>query len=169
MRLLAVLGVSALLLIACGDDGDTTSPPSTTATTVEDGGGCEVDLGATTDGATTTVDVALSEYAVDAAPASVPAGTVEFSATNDGMIAHELVVVRWDGDPADIPLNPVGGADRQVLGDAIRGRIRLFPSGETCAGTVDLEPGRYALICNAVDDGTSPHFSQGMHTSFTVT
>ena len=169
MRLLGALAVLGLSVAGCGDDDDSDrliDDPTTTTAAAET---CKVDQGATTDPATTSVDVALEEYTVAATPAEAPAGTIELVATNNGRIPHELVVVRWDEDPGAIPLNPVGGADRQVLGDAVRGRIRSFAVGETCRGTVDLEPGTYVLICNLVDDGANPHYAQGMHTPFVVT
>lgn len=172
-RVLGMTGVAVVLLLltACGDDGDprppatTGSPPSTEA----GAGDCQVDEGATTDPAATVVEVALGEYTVEAAPASVPAGPVQFRATNDGLVPHELMVVRWDGDPGAIPANVYGVVERDPLGDALRGRIRSVPLGETCSGTVTLEPGSYALVCSLVDDGTSPHYPQGMYAAFTVT
>lgn len=168
-RVLGMIGVAALLLTACGDDGDA-APPATTPSTTEAGaGGCQVDHGATSETAETAVEVALGEYTIEATPASVPAGPVEFRATNNGLVPHELMIVRWDGDPGAIPANVYGVVERDPLGDALRGRIRSVPLGETCPGTVTLEPGSYALLCSLVDDGTSPHYPQGMHTSFTVT
>jgi hypothetical protein len=172
-RVLGMTGVAAALLLpACGDDGDpgpsaTTSP--TPSTTEAGAGDCQVDEGATTDPAATVVEVALGEYTIDAAPASVPAGPVAFRATNDGLVPHELMIVRWDGDPGAIPANVYGVVERDPLGDALRGRIRAVPLGETCSGTVTLEAGSYALVCSLVDDGTSPHYPQGMYATFTVT
>jgi hypothetical protein len=117
---------------------------------------------------TASVDVAMSEYSLTAAPAEVPAGTIEITAENEGHIFHELVVVRWDGDPAALPLNDAGGADQAQFHDAEVGRIFDFVANTTCTARFDLEPGKYALICNLVDDGFNPHYSQGMHALLTV-
>jgi hypothetical protein len=118
---------------------------------------------------TAQVDVAMAEYSLTATPAAVPAGTIELTADNEGHLFHELVVVKWDGDPAGLPRNDAGGADQMQFRDAEVGRIFDFVANTSCAASFDLEPGSYALICNLVDDGFNPHYSQGMYTTFTVT
>ena len=64
---------------------------------------------------------------------------------------------------------PAGGADQAKFHDDEVGRIFDFVANTTCTARFDLEPGRYALICNLVDDGFNPHYSQGMSTTLTVT
>ena len=49
------------------------------------------------------------------------------------------------------------------------GRIFDFVANTSCTARFDLEPGTYALICNLVDDGFSPHYPQGMYAELTVT
>jgi hypothetical protein len=113
--------------------------------------------------------VNLSEYAVAPSKTTVRAGNVRFAARNIGHVAHELMVVRFDGAPGAIPLNLVGGADTSRLPDnAVAGWIRLFDPGLTCSATFALTPGKYVLMCNAVDDGSNPHYSRGMRLAFTV-
>ena len=168
-----VVLVAALVLAACGADGDEDTAPRLGATgvTVDEGPGCDVD-GATSDAAVepgATVELTLSEFSFGLSRASAPAGPVELVARNVGLVAHEVTVVRFDGDPGAIPLNPVGGADTSALGDGAEvGKIWSFEPDMTCRATFDLAPGHYALICNVVDDGTNPHYSQGMHTAFEV-
>jgi hypothetical protein len=144
---------------------------STTTSSDGEGSACDVD-GAVTDAAVepvASVDVTLSEFAFTLSRPSVPAGPVELVARNIGLIAHEVTVLRYDGDPGALPLNPVGGADTSGLPDGAEvGKIWSFEPDVTCRATFDLAPGRYALLCNVVDDGTNPHYGQGMHTAFEV-
>lgn len=170
-RVATAVALAVLGLAGCsdGDDGDRPSALGATTTADTAGGpGCDVDGavdGGTEPGA--SVELALSEFAFGLSQASAPAGPVELVARNDGRIAHEVVVVRFDGDPGAIALNPVGGADTSTLGDGAEvGKIWSFEPGATCRATFDLAPGRYALICNVVDDGTNPHYPQGMHAGF---
>ena len=178
MKVRRIVSVSALglglLASGCsgsgsGDDGGSALVDEVTTSTTGPASGCEVD-GAIDGEPATTVDVTLSEYAVALSRATVPAGAVELVARNDGRIAHEMSVVRFDGDPASIPVNVVGGADVTQLPDgALVGRIWSFDPEASCRGTFDLAPGTYALICNVVDDGTNPHYGLGMSTALTVT
>lgn len=189
-------GVAAALLLApvlvlalpgCGDDGGSTGGRegaadrlSGSTTTGDEPGGagdddgdpaCDVD-GAVTDAGVepvASVDVTLSEFAFSLSRDTAPSGPVELVARNIGLIAHEVTVVRYDGDPGSFPLSPVGGADTSGLPDGAEvGKVWSFEPDVTCRATFDLAPGRYVLLCNVVDDGTNPHYSQGMHTAFEV-
>ena len=152
----------SLLLAGCGGDGDS---GGTTTTTAEPG--CDVDGAAPDAEPVASVEATLTEYGIGLSPASAPAGAVELVAENVGLVDHELTVVRFDGDPGALPLNVVGGAELSELPDGAEvGKIWSFPPGETCKATFDLAPGRYALICNVVDDGTNPHYGHGMHVAF---
>jgi plastocyanin len=178
-----VAGLLALLSLApsaCGSDGDQESAGEGLSSS--DGGGersettpaseeaCDL-RGADADAeATTSVEVSLTEYAVATQPATVPAGPVELVVANDGRIWHELVVVRTEADPGALPVDAYGGADEaQIPEQDIVGKVLEFLAGTTCRATFDLEPGRYALICNLVDDGSNPHYTQGMYGALTVT
>jgi hypothetical protein len=176
--LVMVLGLG---LLGCGSDGDDDGGGGAAGRLDSSGqGGSEGETATTRDPncdgrgwsdaePTSSVDVSMAEYTLTATPAEVPAGTVELSAANEGTLFHELVVVRWDGDPGSLPLNSAGGADQPQFRDAEVGRIFDFTAHVTCTARFDLEPGTYALICNLVDDGFNPHYSQGMATELTVT
>jgi hypothetical protein len=184
-RGVVAVALLALVLSGCGDDGGSTGGREGTAdrlsgsTTAGDEAGegddghpaCDVD-GAVNDAGVApvaSVDVTVSEFAFSLSRDTAPAGPVELVARNIGLIAHEVTVVRHDGDPGSFPLNPVGGADTSGLPDGAEvGRIWSFDPDVTCRATFDLAPGRYALLCNVVDDGTNPHYSQGMHTALEV-
>jgi hypothetical protein len=102
-----------------------------------------------TDGGGGTVDVTLQEWAVIPAPGSVQAGSVTFNVTNEGPDhPHELVVIKTDLDPGDLPTDHEGAVDEDGEGIEIIGEIEEFPAGETRQATFDLEPGSYVLVCN---------------------
>jgi hypothetical protein len=116
----------------------------------------------------TQVDVTLTEWSVTPGEGSAPAGEIYFLASNEGVDPHELVVVKSDLDPADLPVE-----DGAVVEDELdfRGEIEGFASGTQASGVFDLEAGRYVLFCTIVEeeDGElESHYELGMHTAFTV-
>lgn len=167
-RAAAVLGLVAVLgLAACGDDDDTGSASASESTECVLEGASDAD-------AATTVDVTLTEFAVEPGRDEVAAGAVKFNTTNDGAEPHELVIARYDGDPTDLPTDDDGGVDESQLPDgAVIGEIEEFATGQSCEGTFELEAGDYVLFCNLIeeeDDGEmEAHYSEGMVTTFTVT
>ena len=180
-RAVAAAGlVVALVLgaVGCGEDGDAAGSQSSTSGGDDGGGkgGTETTLDPNCDGRgwsdaepTGSVAVTMDEFTLAASPAEVAAGTVAITADNQGNLFHELVVVHWDGAPGALPLNDAGGADQMQFRDDEVGRIFDFVANTSCTARFDLEPGTYALICNLVDDGFSPHYSQGMYAELTVT
>lgn len=123
--------------------------------------------------ADTTIDVALTEWAIAPVPAEAAAGTIGFVAsTEQAAEPHELVIVKGD-DPQGLPTDEDGAVDESQLEDgALIGEIEVFPAGTTCEGAFDLPAGDYVLFCNIVeteDDGTvEAHYAEGMTTAFTV-
>ncbi|MGH9209936.1 MAG: hypothetical protein ACRD2C_04560 [Acidimicrobiales bacterium] len=172
---IAVVALTCLTVAACGDDDDDEADEGESEASAS-GAGAEEDcvlVGNSEAEPTATVEVNLAEFAIAPVPAEVPAGTVEFVAVNDGEEPHEVVIARYDGEPGDIPVDDSGAADEsQLPADAVIGEIEGFASGNTCSGAFDLEAGQYALFCNIVEEEDSgemeAHFSEGMHTTFTV-
>jgi hypothetical protein len=117
-----------------------------------------------------TVQITLQEFAVSADPASVPAGSVTFEATNDGPDdVHEFVVIATDLGITELPTLEDGSVDESGEGLEVIGEIEDIPVGETQSVTLDLEAGPYVLICNIYDaDEDEAHYQEGMRTSFTV-
>lgn len=120
-----------------------------------------------------TVNVALQEFAVVPAVASVEHGKVTFAATNTGPDdPHELVVFKTDLGVRDLPASPEGKVDEKGAGLSFIGEIEAFDPGKTGTATFDLAKGRYVLVCNIVQDepdGTKEsHYLKGMSTEFTV-
>lgn len=117
-----------------------------------------------------TVEVTLQEWAVAANPSTISAGQVTFEATNEGPNdLHELVVIRTDLAPDQLPTNPDGTVNEEGEGIEVLDEIEEFPVGETRSLTLDLEAGSYVLICNIYDEEEQEaHYQEGMRTGFTV-
>jgi plastocyanin len=139
------LAVFPLALAACGDDddddGETTAvaPETTTeeTTTEEAAGG-----GGGGGGGGETVDVSLTDFAIDPPNPTVAAGTVTFAVSNDGNAPHNLEV-EGNGVEEELPADLSGGE-----------------SGEL---TVDLQPGTYEWYCPVGN-----HAAMGMEGELTV-
>jgi hypothetical protein len=190
-----LLGLVALLgLAACGDDdggevresgasgsgsgsGSGSASGSGSGSASASGAAAEepcVYVGNSSETPTGVVVTTLSEFSIAPAPTEVPAGTIEIVAVNEGEEPHEIVVVRYDGDPAEIPVAEDGSADEEQLPEgAVIGEIEGFEAGLTCATAFDLEPGNYVLLCNIVEEEENgemeAHYGEGMYTTFTVT
>ena len=111
----------------------------------------------------------LLEFSVIPAPAGGKAGKVKFSVRNAGKFVHEFVVVKTDLDPFMLPTKTNGSVDE----DKVNGIDELedIKAGTTATLKVTLQPGKYALICNVVDeeDGKPEvHYKLGMRAAFTV-
>jgi uncharacterized cupredoxin-like copper-binding protein len=139
--------VSTALLAACGGDDD------------DDGG----DGG----GGGTAVDVTLSEFVLEADPASVSAGEVTFTASNEGEEVHEFVVVKTDLAPDKLPTIDDGSVDEEGAGVEAVDEIEDLASGDSQDLTATLDAGNYVLFCNLVEEG-EVHYKEGMHAAFTV-
>jgi len=101
----------------------------------------------------------------------VPHGTVSFLVTNDGRVAHEMVVLPL-ADSQTVGTRPFG-ADAKIeetgsLGEASKtdgegGGEGIEPKARGWV-TVTLAPGRFELVCNLVG-----HYASGMYAQLTVT
>ena len=103
--------------------------------------------------------MALSEWKVDPAQASVAPGTVVFNARNDGQAPHELEVIATDTPAGDFP---VEDSRAKIEGEVI-GEVEGSAAGKSKTLEFDLEPGHYALICNLPG-----HYQPGMYADFEV-
>jgi uncharacterized cupredoxin-like copper-binding protein len=164
LSILALLLLLALGVAACGDEGGTGGPATTGATTP------------TTQG--TAVNVQLGEdsptkYFVKVDRASVPAGTTTFVIDNVGAMHHEFAIFKTDLPAGQLPMTDENKVDEEkagLLAEAVytkplRGdedhRIR---DGRGVNFTIDLQPGKYVLLCNL-----EGHYKAGQYIAFTVT
>jgi uncharacterized cupredoxin-like copper-binding protein len=154
-----ILAGVALVSLACSDTtvkNDPTGTPAPTSTAAKAGGT------PTAGPATSTVTTQLKEFTIAAAPQSVPSGTVTFRAQNSGTTQHELLVVRTEAGPGDLPMESDGTKADESKVD-VRLAIRSIDTGKTGSQDIKLAPGKYVLICNI-----PAHYKAGMSTGFTV-
>ena len=147
VALVALAGLAA----ACGDDDD------------GDGDGAQTDSeDGTTGTEETAVDVGLTEFSVDPSVDTVSAGTLTFSASNDGAIVHNLLVIRTDLDSTALPVD-----DDTFMVDEDQVEVVASSSdlevGDAEEMEVDLDSGSYVLICNI-----ATHYDAGMSVGFSV-
>jgi uncharacterized cupredoxin-like copper-binding protein len=153
----ATIATGFILLAACGGSGTkyssaaTSTPRSTTS------------AGTTPTGAGATVKVTLKEWTLTPDKASVPAGDITFSATNSGTIDHEFVVFKTDLAPDALKLSGTA-VDEAASGQTKVDEIAEFAPGTTKTLTLNLQPGKYVLICNVAG-----HYQRGVSSAFTVT
>jgi len=117
-----------------------------------------------------TVTVALTEWAVIPNKSTVNAGSVTFNAINSGPVdVHELVMIKTDLAPDSLPIDDNGNVDTNDAGIILIGEIEDIAVGANAQATFDLEPGHYVLICNIWDAGEQEaHYAEGMRVAFTV-
>jgi hypothetical protein len=116
----------------------------------------------------THVTVSLSEWEIAIEPASARAGDVTFKFENEGELAHNLVIVKSDLPPGELPTTD-GVVDKSKLNvDGGAGPIAPGPPPPDDEGyTVALSPGKYVLFCDVVAAGES-HYRNGMYVSMLV-
>ena len=104
-------------------------------------------------------------------PTSVPAGQVSLRVANNGMLAHEVMVM---------PLGPGQNPGQRPIGNnwEVDEAGSLGEAAQTCGAgqgdgiapgtmgwtTLTLNPGRYELLCNIAG-----HYGSGMYTELDVT
>ncbi len=144
---LAVSMVVGLALVAASCGGD------------DDGG--DGGDGAATDG---TVAATLADYSVTLDQSSAPAGDVTFDVSNEAGQVHEFVVLQTDLAEDALPTDENGDVDEAGdPGITLVDEIEDIEGGATASLDVSLDAGSYVIICNLPG-----HYSQGMHTAFTV-
>lgn len=163
-RFTAVLTAGLLgigFLAGCSSDKSSDTTVAAVAdTTVSAGDGLTVP--ATAEGTPVAVEVGETsdtEMFMKLDTATVPAGKVTFTLTNNGKKAHEMVVLKTD-EPFD---QLVVTADK-VSEDTTQGEIGETAAGAVATVTLDLPAGNYVLVCNI-----EKHYAMGMRAAFTVT
>jgi uncharacterized cupredoxin-like copper-binding protein len=114
-----------------------------------------------------------SKYFVKVDKGTVAAGTTTFVIDNVGTMHHELAIFKTDLAPGKLPLTDEGKVDEEKAGllaeavyaTPVRGdedhRIR---DGRGANFTIDLQPGKYVLLCNLAG-----HYTAGQFIAFRVT
>lgn len=118
------------------------------------------------------VNVTLAEWSITTDPNTVPKGPIEFTIKNNGQKTHDLVILRTNIPPDQLPTKSDGSVNTDAADITLEHTVDAIDSGDTTGRTYDMAPGTYVLISNLVDDnnGTkTAQYGQGMHTTFTVT
>jgi hypothetical protein len=170
-----LVSLIALVAVACGDDeesdtgtGSTTGTGTGSVTGSATGIGAEPGVVQSPPAGATQVTVTLDEWQVRPDKTTVPAGAIYFLADNVGEDPHELVVVKTDLAPDDLPVEDGSVPEDDV--DLID-EIEPFASGSKASAVFNLTAGKYVLFCNIaeVEDGElESHYELGMRTAFTV-
>ena len=106
----------------------------------------------------------MREFAYDH-PAVAPSGRVVVKVDNVGSLTHQLVLVRV---PEELP--PLAEQLRSDTRQAVDTIANLIdrPAGSNSIIAVDLEPGRYGLVCFLRDAEGLQHHARGMSSEFRV-
>ena len=118
------------------------------------------------------VTVVLKDFRVHPNVTEAKAGRLTFSAMNEGVNTHELVIIRTNLDPAALPRkeakeSPSLSTGYLVNEDDVRiekiDEIEEFPAGTRQKKAVFLDPGHYVLFCNIPG-----HYDKGMYASLHI-
>ena len=173
--LVTVLSLALLSfgMAACGNGDSDTTTDAATAAGDDEGQIVKAELGESG-----------SKYFVKVDKNKVKAGKVTFEVTNVGELYHEFIVyLNEDGiPPGDLPIasdeDVADLAEESIIGEAPYAKPPIVPSdrepgaedhrirggGWGAKLTVDLEPGKYILLCNL--EGHYSKFKQ--YVAFTV-
>ena len=110
------------------------------------------------------VHVDLHDYRFEMS-GDLPLGRVIVEVANRGMTAHSLTLIDL---PEDYP--PL---DQQLRGDERRGvgtvaQVPARAPGERTRFALDVQPGRYGLVCLVLDADGLTHAQKGMNREFRV-
>lgn len=145
---ICIATLAVLALAACGGGG-------------EGGGGEKTEGGA-------TVNVKLTEYTINADRSSAKAGEVTFELQNIGGFVHEFVVIKTDLALTDLPTADDGSVNEEAPGMEVVDEVEDIPAGGKETLKVDLQAGKYVLVCNVVEASQGAHYKHGMRLAFTV-
>ncbi len=87
-------------------------------------------------------------------------------------VTHEFVGVKTVPRPEQLPVDDDGKFDERGAGLTFVDEVEDVAGGGTAKLTVDLEPGKYLLVCNkppVPKENLPAHWAEKMYTPFTVT
>lgn len=153
-RIGMLAGVSLLgLAAACSSGGSGTSDKASTPANATAASTSSSSAGG-------TITVALSEWKVAPSAAKVKAGEITFTATNKGVIQHELRVIKSDAAADKLPQANAAVDEKAVT---VVGKTEALDAGKSGTVKATLAAGKYVLVCDL-----PAHYGQGMATAFTV-
>ncbi|MDA0163044.1 cupredoxin domain-containing protein [Solirubrobacter ginsenosidimutans] len=118
-----------------------------------------VALASTSDAASKSSKVTLSEFKISASPKTASAGKVTFNVKNAGDMEHEMVVIKTSTAASKLKV----GSNNRVSEKGSVGEVEDLAGGKSKKLTLNLKKGHYVLICNIPG-----HYKGGMRADFTV-
>lgn len=106
-----------------------------------------------------TVSVLIKEWSFKASVQTVAAGKVTFVVRNAGKMPHEYLILRTDTPAKALKMRGLKAVETGAVG-----RIGAFAAGSVRRLTVNLQPGKYVLLCNMAG-----HYKAGQAIGFVVT
>jgi uncharacterized cupredoxin-like copper-binding protein len=110
-----------------------------------------------------TVNANESDFSIALASASVTPGQTTIAADNQGPSTHELVLLKTDDAPGSLPVDSYGNVNEDASSVTHLGEVEDVTPGSSKEFGLNLEPGKYVLICNLPG-----HYKLGMYAGFTV-
>jgi uncharacterized cupredoxin-like copper-binding protein len=117
-----------------------------------------VAIASTSDAASKSSQVTLSEFKLSASPKSVSAGKVTFTVKNAGHMTHEMAVIKTTKAASKLPVSYNRASEKGKVGEA-----EDIGAGKSKTLALTLKKGHYVLICNI-----RGHYKGGMRADFTV-
>lgn len=115
------------------------------------------------------IGITADEYSFDGMPRRLTAGEHRLQLLNSGDEPHEMVIVRLKDGVSSVDEVLALPEEEAMTKVEIVGQAQAEPGRKSEKLTVNLDAGRYALLCFIpTGEGGPPHFEQGMKTEFVV-
>jgi uncharacterized cupredoxin-like copper-binding protein len=115
-----------------------------------------------------SISATTSDFKIELGSSSAKSGEVTFKVKNNGPSVHEFVVFKTDLAPDQLPTkqdeNGIEIVDEEGQGVEAVDEIEDIKVGASEDLKVNLQPGKYVVICNL-----PAHYKQGMHEGVTIT
>lgn len=115
------------------------------------------------------IGITADEYSFDGMPGRLTTGEHRFQLLNTGDEPHEMVIVRLGDGISSVDEVLALPEDEAMTKVEVVGQAQAEPGRKSEKLTVNLDAGRYALLCFIpTGEGGPPHFEQGMKAAFVV-
>jgi len=162
LLLAAIVILVTPVTVGCGGDdngdGDQAAASSATSTATATATATATQTTTDTAAASRALTIRMTEFAFDPDDVVAKKGKVTISAPNDGNDVHELVLLKTDSDPSNLPKKGDSVDESTSVGE-----IADVDPGSTKKATFTLAPGNYAMVC-----ALPGHYEGGMYGSLTV-
>ncbi|HVP04572.1 MAG TPA: hypothetical protein VMT90_02735 [Dehalococcoidia bacterium] len=118
------------------------------------------------------LEVILNEWSITVDKPSLPEGPIDFTIRNQGTKDHDLVILRTDIPPDQLPTKSDGSVDTGAADVHEERKVEDLGDGDKTGRTYTLSAGNYVFIDNRVETEDSQkvsYYQQGMRVAFTVT